>query len=740
MWRSTRQGAHPRVAIFFLLSLAIPGAVAPGQETSTVEGRVRDPVGHPLAGADVFLLETLEGALTDVAGAFSFTTGSTGSVTLVLQRHGYIEVRRTIDLPLVADPLTLVMQLVPVALKPILVEAGTYRLGSRPDVILDDLDVVQTPGAAADPFRAIQTFPGLQNVGEGAGLFVRGGDVSETRVLLDGATVISPFRLDSNRTISFGRFDPFLLRGVNFSAGGFGAEYGDALSAVVDLETVDRPAANQLGLTAAIGGFSGRVDLALSESLGGFVTATYTNTDLLMRLNGRRGEFDRVPKSDDLSGGFQWAYRDGGSIKTFAMFQTDELGVRIEEPAHSGIYRSDARADLVTVSGLDVFGALGLSWGLATSGSRKDEDFGVFRFEREDRLTQGRAKIEVTVARGFTLAGGAEVEHREADITGSVPVASYDNAADAPKTVFASREGGARLAGFGEVELQPSNSLRLLLGARADRSSFTGQVTADPRMSATYRPGERFTLTAAWGVFHQVPDPLFFEPALGDPTLPSMSARHLIGGVSYENGDLLIRAEAYHKRYRSLATQTRDYLTRGGGVGEATGFDIFAKDELGVLGLSGRMAYSFVDSRRTDPDSGELAPSSFDATHTFNVVVTREFSAWLQTGVAYRAATGTPFTPVENASFDLTRGVWNPVFGAPMSERVPDYSRFDLSATVLQSFRPGNLTVFFISVMNVLDRSNVLQYRYSNDYSERIPLKSPFPRTIYFGVTTTLPF
>ena len=743
MSRSWRHAAPLRVATVFLLPMAILLSIAPnplsGQEASTVNGLIRDAEGHPLAGADVFLLETLEGTPTDDAGSFSFATGATGTVTLVVQLRGYIEVRRAVHLPR-TSPLSLVMQLAPVPLEPILVEAGTFRLGRLPDVALDELEVVGTPGAAADPFRAIQTFPGLQNVGEGAGLFVRGGDVSETRVLLDGATVLSPFRLDGDRSVSFGRFDPFLLRGINFSAGGFGAEYGDALSAVADLETVDRPEARQIGLTASIGGASSRVDLALSETFGGFLTGTYTNTDLLMRLNGRRPEFDVVPRSDDLSGGFQWAYRDGGSLKTFAMRQTDEIGVRIADPGYSGVYRSDGGADLVIVSGLDGFGSLGLSWGLATSGSRKSEDFGAFRLERADRLMQARAKVEVPVSRGFSLAGGAEVEHRGADLAGAVAVASHDNAPDAPKTIFSSCESGTRLAGFGEIELQPSNALRLLLGARADRSSFTGRVTGDPRISATWRAAEYLTFTAAWGVFHQVPDPLLFEPTLGDPTLPSMSARHVIGGITYDNGARFIRAEAYHKRYRSLAAQNRDGLTRGRGIGDARGFDIFLKEELGLLGLSGRMAYSFVDSNRTDPDSGRLVPSPFDATHTFNVVVTREFSQWLQTGVAYRAATGTPFTPVESAVFDPARAVWEPVFGAPMSERVPEYSRLDLSATVLWSFRPDNLTVFFVSAMNVLDRTNVSQYRYSSDYSERIPLKSPFPRTIYFGVTTTLPF
>ena len=146
----------------------------------------------------------------------------------------------------------------------------------------------------------------------------------------------------------------------------------------------------------------------------------------------------------------------------------------------------------------------------------------------------------------MSLAGGAEVEHRSADLAGAVAVASHDNAPDAPKTIFSGCESGTRIAGFGEIELQPSNALRLLLGARADRSFLTGRVTGDPRISATWRAAEYLTFTAAWGVFHQVPDPLLFEPTLGDPVLPSMSARHVIGGITHDNSARFIRAEAYH--------------------------------------------------------------------------------------------------------------------------------------------------------------------------------------------------
>ncbi|MDE2677260.1 MAG: TonB-dependent receptor [Gemmatimonadetes bacterium] len=742
--RDARRPAARRLAAVWLVCIAafaliIGPAHLAAQEPSTVAGTVSDAAGQPLAGADAFLLQTLEGSLTDQAGGFSFNTRATGPATVVVQKPGYLEVRLAVDLPL-DGPLAIAMHFVPIVLQPITVEAGAFRLGNLPDVTLDDLEVVRTPGAAADPFRAIQTFPGLQSVGEGAGLFVRGGDISETRVLLDGATVISPFRLDTDRTISFGRFDPFQLRGIHFSAGGFGAEYGDALSAIADLRSVDRPTSSELGVTAAIGGVSGGLQIDLSESVGFRATATHSDTDLLMRLNGRRDEFDAVPRSSDLSGGGEWAYRDGGSLKVFALVQTDGVGVRIRDPSYSGVYRSDARADLFAVSGLDHVRAVAFEWGLATSGSRKDEDFGAFRLDRDDRSIQARARMEVPVRPGVAVAAGAEMEHRDADLAGSVPVASHDNAPNAATTVFSSRQSGVRLGGFGEFELQPSNALRVLIGLRTDRSTFTGRATVDPRLSATWRLTEQLTLAGAWGVFHQVPDPLLFEPTLGDSSLPAMSAHHWIGGATWNDGIRLVRVEAYAKRYAALAARTRTGSARGGGTGTARGFDVFVKEELGFLGLDGRIAYSFIRSERTDPDSGRLAPSPFDATHTLNLVLNRGVGNWLDAGVAYRAATGVPFTPVRDAAFDPDRGLWEPVYGTPLSERLPRYARIDLSASVLQSYWSDNTTVFFVSIMNSLDRSNVREYRYSRDYSERIPLETPFPRSIYFGVTTTLPF
>lgn len=721
------------------LALLAPDPLA-AQGVSSITGTVRDAAGQPLAGATVLLLATGERAITDSAGEFVLDTGSRGPVLLIVRRSGYRQVRRVLRLPLDRS-ITLIMRVPPTARESIRVEAGTFRLGALPDAILSNVEMARTPGAAGDPFRAIQSLAGLQNVGDGAGLFVRGGAVSETRVLVDGSTVMSPFRQESERTVSFGRFDPVHVRGIHFSTGGFSARYGDALSAVADIQMAGKPIRNGLRLTASVSGLSGDFSRELSETAGFRVSAGHTNAGLFLRMNGRGEEFDEVPRSTDFSGAGEWIYRPGGSVKASAFVQTDRLGVFIDSPVFSGVYQSDAGSNLLTVSGRDTFGGVRLSWGVATSGAQKDEDFDrELQLDGSDRLTQARAQMELLVSPGIVLVAGAEIEDRRMGLSGSLPVEV--DLPRGPRTIrvpFDSSESGTRLGGFGEVELQPSNALRVLLGLRTDRSSLTGRATADPRMSASFRPTDRLTLSAAWGVFHQVPDPRLYGGRLGDPTLPPMSARHFIAGVTWDDGDRLIRTEAYRKRYTSLAARTRGGRTQSGGSGDARGFDVLFREELESLGLTAQVAYSFIRSDRTDPDTGELAPSPYDATHTLNAVLSRSFG-WLRMGAAYRAADGVPFTPVEGAVFDAELDLWRPVWGAPMSERLPAYSRLDLSASVVRSLWRRNVTVFFLSMMNTLDHRNIPGHRYSQDYSERIPLESTLPRSIFFGVTTTLPF
>ena len=244
-------------------------------------------------------------------------------------------------------------------------------------------------------------------------------------------------------------------------------------------------------------------------------------------------------------------------------------------------------------------------------------------------------------------------------------------------------------------------------------------------------------MTAAWGVYHQVPDPLYFEDSVSAGLqLESMRARQSIFGAQVGDGDLIARVEAYDKHYDDLAQRTRDYDIVGDGIGRARGVDVFLKGRL-ALGITGRVSYGYVSSRRTDPDTRVVTRAPFDVTHTMTTVAERTIVGGLRASMAYRYATGRPFTPVTGSTYDGAQRVFVPEYGSPMSERLPAFRRLDLSASYFRPIGSTLQTVAFVSVMNILDRENAQSFRYSPDYSRRHLVPSLFQRSVYFGGTIT---
>ena len=116
-------------------------------------------------------------------------------------------------------------------------------------------------------------------------------------------------------------------------------------------------------------------------------------------------------------------------------------------------------------------------------------------------------------------------------------------------------------------------------------------------------------------------------------------------------------------------------------------------------------------------------------------VAERPIISALRASVAWRYATGRPFTPVSGATYDGGQNVYVPAYSAPMSERLPAFRRLDFSTSYFRQINPGLQSVVFVSLMNLLGRNNVQRYRYSADYSQRFTDSSLFERSVYFGAT-----
>ena len=162
-----------RISTGLLLALSgLAAAQTPTPRQHVLRGTTTAANGAPLAGTNVFLLESLDGAVSDTAGRFVIRTTATGSVTIVAKRIGFAPA--TISVPVdTTGPIAITLIPQAPVLAPITVQAGVYTAGNERGMTLTALEVVTTPGATADISRAMQTLPGVQSVDEGNALSVR---------------------------------------------------------------------------------------------------------------------------------------------------------------------------------------------------------------------------------------------------------------------------------------------------------------------------------------------------------------------------------------------------------------------------------------------------------------------------------------------------------------------------------------------------------------------------------------
>jgi hypothetical protein len=127
----------------------------------------------------------------------------------------------------------------------------------------------------------LQTLPGTSTVAEDGRLLVRGGNAGETQVFIDGIRVFTPFTPTTNNIPTRGRYSPFLFDGITFSTGGYSAEFGQALSSVLLLNTINEPDQEKtdIGLMT-VGGSLGNTQKWDNSSLS--INATYINLALLI--------------------------------------------------------------------------------------------------------------------------------------------------------------------------------------------------------------------------------------------------------------------------------------------------------------------------------------------------------------------------------------------------------------------------------------------------------------------------
>jgi hypothetical protein len=312
-----------------LLLVALGIQSGPGNR---VTGVVTDSTSLPLPGA-VVELDGRVVAITGESGVFEIVVTSGAALRLRVALDGFEPYETQLHRGASHIEVTLVVRGIEDRVR---VTARPPRPPVDPVFARQPIDVYRTPGAQGDLFRALQTLPGVAAPDDAAGLFVRGGDVSEVLVSLDDAVIAHPYRYETPTGGFRGAVDPLLITGIAFSTGGFSARHGNALSAVMDLRGLDRPELPEVSGTVGLAGAAASIGVPVRDRIGLRAAVNRTFTDLLFAVNGSPRRFEPAPGGWDGSLGVGWDLEGVGSFKAFAMTQRDSVGLEAEQDAFAG--------------------------------------------------------------------------------------------------------------------------------------------------------------------------------------------------------------------------------------------------------------------------------------------------------------------------------------------------------------------------------------------------------------------
>ncbi len=236
-----------------VLTLIVIPAIASAQavdpsHTGSLSGVVQNKATQtPIPGATIVIVGTKRGAVTHPDGTFAIANIPVGSYQLKITCVGY-EPKIYSDVIVATghtSPFTVDMIERNITLDTVSIQANAFEKSADNITSVNSFnyeEVRRQPGAVEDVSRMVQSLPGVSFSNDGRNdLIVRGGAPTENLTLLDGFEIpnINHFGTQGATGGAIGMVDVNLIDNVDFSSGGFGAEYGDKLSSELSVRMRD---------------------------------------------------------------------------------------------------------------------------------------------------------------------------------------------------------------------------------------------------------------------------------------------------------------------------------------------------------------------------------------------------------------------------------------------------------------------------------------------------------------------
>ena len=699
--------------------IMIPGVLIFGQDQGNqVFGFVSDSTsGEALIGANVFIRESGQGMATDNNGYYVLSDIGLDEVTLIVSYIGYDQYEKQLSFREVNSE-NLDIFLVPKSIELLQINVTAEEIERlnkiEPSRVTLSPRVLKAQPSLAEPdiFRTIQSLPGVLTTSEfSTGLVIRGGNTDQNLILLDGITVYNPSHLG-------GLFSNFIVDAVKEAElikGGYNAEYGGRLSAVLDIRSRE-------GNRNTFEGSSSISVLSAQTTLEGpFLNGAWL-------LAGRRTYFDKLlPLVSDFNLPYYF-YDFQGHIFT-DLNEKDRISLSFYSGIDDLQYNdldldSDWGNQTVSLAYRKVFSEKIIGNFLAANSRFYTRfglggDAGINEYNPLRDITLS-ADISYFKSQDFNIFFGTELKN----------INIRYNSKFNDELLFNSYTTPMQTAFYTKLKFKPNQRFIIEPGVRVSTfSSHSKGLYPDLRLSTKYIIDEKRFINFAMGNYHQfistfqddfnanILDNWFAIDKTGEP---SRANQIVLGYEQFIGSGLKLQIEGYYKNITDMLTYEERRATTDGEVsseslvdlltpadGYAYGAEFFMQQSVGKL--TGWAGYSWSVSRKKMNEKEYY--TNWDRTHVFNVLANYIYNNNWEFNLKFTLQSGQAFTPINGYFLENLPGEsqvgYRTIPATRNGGRFPSYHRLDLGAV----WHRNKYDLFF-QVINIYNQENVFTYTY----------------------------
>ena len=672
-------------------------------QSGSIKGQISNAVNNePISFASVYIDGTTNGTVSDLNGNYLLNELSPGTYNIVCSFIGF---KKKVFYEIIVSslkPTSIDFSLTEVStgLDEVVITASQFNKTEESPVSLRTInasEIYRNPGGNRDISKVIQILPG---VGSSASfrndIVVRGGAPNENRFYLDGIEIpnINHFATQGSSGGPVGMLNVNFIRELDFYAGAFPANRGNALSSVLEFKQIE---GNDEKVNGNIMIGSSDVGLTLDGPMGKKSTYILSVRRSYLEFLFKALQLPFLPTYNDFQYKQTINFNKKNKLKIIGLGAIDDFALNTK--VNEGIVDEEVISRNEYILGnLPVNTqwnyVIGANWIHYSENSFQNivvsrnhlknnaikyesniEELENLILDYSSQEIENRIRIETTKRKnGWKLNAGGGIEnvryknntYNRTQVNGLLYTVDFESNLTFNKYAL-----------FGQIsKALLKDKLKLSFGLRSDFTDYSSKVIIpfkqlSPRLSAAYNLTNQLSLNFNIGRYFQLPAYTAMgyrnstNELINKERIKYIQADHCIVGIEYNPTELSkITLEGFYKIYSKYPFQILDSISLanlGGdfGVigntpvssmsqGRSYGIEVLAQQKLSSS-IYGVLSYTFVRSEFKDKH-GNFIPSSWDNRHILNVTAGKKLNNNLEVGVKFRLLGGAPYTP-----FDLQK-------------------------------------------------------------------------------------